>query len=124
MLRILPPAAILLLNAIRSIAAVSTAYLGRGVQLEAIDQRPREISAVVYGERTEWRSTDQGREKVIVRDIIVSAVDANVPLGSVFQVDSQRYTIERTQGSASGRRRLTGRRTTHAEVTRPNYRGR
>lgn len=113
-----------LLNAFRQAATISTGQLGRDVRIEPLGGTPSTVSAVVYRERTEWRTTDQGRERVIVRDVVVSHDDASVPLGSVFEVDNGRYAVERTTGSASGRRRLTGRRVAHAEVTRPNYRGR
>lgn len=84
---------------------------------------PRDVSATVYREKVSWRNGDRGKERVVTRDLILPTEETEAGIGSVFTVDGNSYTIEAFLSAASGRRRVTGRRVSTTERTRPGYRG-
>jgi len=107
------------------LAAVAGVHQSLAAESITIDPAgtPRTVPAIPYSERVEWRNADRGRERVIVRDVILPASETAADVGTMIQVGSTRYTIERFLSAESGRRRVTCRRVSTTERTRPGYRG-
>lgn len=106
------------------LAAVAGMHQGLSAEPITIDPDgvSRCVEAIPYSERTEWRSSDRGRERVVVRDVILPAGDP-ADVGTTVVIDSTRYTIERFLTAESGRRKVTCRRVSTTERSRPGYRG-
>jgi len=107
-----------------SVGAVHQALAGELVPItDAGGGNAREIFATIYREKVTWRDSGRGKERVVVRDLVLPTEETDAGIGSVFTVDGNAYTIEAFHSSASGRRRATGRRVTTTERSRPGYRG-
>lgn len=80
----------------------------------------------VYREHSSWRRKAGGdREQVWTRRIVLPPSVADVPVGSVFTVDTTVYTVESTTRSkANESQTITGIRNSASSVSRANYYGR
>lgn len=80
----------------------------------------------VYREHSTWRRKGGGdREQVWTRRVVLPPEVADVPVGSVFTVDSTVYNVESSSRSkANQSQTITGIRNSPTSVSRPNYYGR
>lgn len=115
-----------LADAIRGVAyAVQSAHGGTAaITLTRVGGTATPTDATVYRERTEWRRTKDDREQVIIRKVLLSTGESEVPIGSVFVCDGVTYTVEHVSTNHAGSQTLKGVRSGTASVSRPGYYGR
>ncbi|MEO9594828.1 hypothetical protein [Rhodopirellula bahusiensis] len=117
-----------LTDVLKSTASMLQAVHGdsNAIVLTRVGGSATPTDGMVYREHSTWRRKASGdREQVWTRKVVLPPDVADVPVGSVFTVDSTVYTVESSSRSkANQSQTIIGNRNSPTSVSRPNYYGR